>query len=152
MLSGGLLVLLLGVSTFSTSVKDLYYQQSEHSWIRVRDHYIQVELAQTPEEWARGLMFREKLADQEGMLFIGDREEPRSFWMKNTLIPLDILYLDAERRVVRIAERTVPLSEDPIPSVSPAKYVLEIAGGRAAAMDIRLDDQFVFLFKSKAAH
>ncbi|MCX8021875.1 MAG: DUF192 domain-containing protein [Syntrophorhabdaceae bacterium] len=89
-----------------------------------------VELATTPEEHARGLMFRRSLCDSCGMLFIFEGEELRSFWMKNTYIPLDMIFIDAHLKVVHIEKNAKPLDERPIPSVKPSKYVLEIKGGK----------------------
>ncbi len=133
--------------SFKREIADFYVRhQSERKFIRVNDEYINVELAIQPQEWARGLMFREKLGEHEGMLFVGDREEPRSFWMKNTLIPLDIIFVSADREVVRIAEKTVPLSEEGIPSGEPAQYVLEIKGGQASKLGINIGDHLEFLF------
>jgi len=145
---------LAGLSiTFKNEIADFYVRhQSDRKFIRVKEEYIQVELAIEPQEWARGLMYREKLGDHEGMLFISDHEEPRSFWMKNTLIPLDIIFISADREVVRIAERTVPLSEEGIPSGEPAQYVLEIKGGQASNLGIHIGDKLEFLFDLENAH
>lgn len=103
-----------------------------------------VELALTPEQRARGLMFREQLASDAGMLFLFDREAPRAFWMKNTYLPLDIVFIDHAGRIVSIARDTTPLSETPIPSEAPAKGVLELNAGTAAALDIGPGDRVVY--------
>lgn len=92
-----------------------------------------VEFARTPDEWAKGLMFRESLPEHQGMLFVFDEEKPRRFWMKNTLIPLDMIFLDANKTVVFIHENAEPCEQDPCklyPS-PPAQYVLEVNGGSA---------------------
>lgn len=102
-----------------------------------------VELAVTPEQMARGLMFRTELAEDAGMLFVLDRERPMAFWMKNTLIPLDMLFIDRSGRIVRIHERAVPLSTTSIPSGQPVKAVLEINGGLSARLGIRPGDRVV---------
>lgn len=101
---------------------------------------IQVEIADDDAERERGLMFRRELAPDRGMLFIFDRAEPQSFWMRNTYIPLDIIYIGPTGRIVSIAENTTPLSEAPIPSAGPAQYVLELKGGRAAEIGARPGD------------
>ena len=88
-----------------------------------------VEIADTPEERARGLMFRTDLPESHGMLFVFDPPQPVAFWMKNTPLPLDILYVDASGRVLNIAERTTPFSEATLPSAGPVRLVLEINGG-----------------------
>src|SRR5690625_1710902 len=100
--------------------------------IETRDgqqHHFNVELAQTDEQRARGLMFRESLAEDAGMLFLYQRDRPLSMWMKNTLISLDMFFIDRRGRIVRIAERTTPLSERSISSGRPARAVLEVPGG-----------------------
>ncbi len=99
-------------------------------------HGFSVELADTGAERSRGLMFRRELAEDRGMLFVYPASRPVSMWMKNTLIPLDMLFADATGRVVRIAEETEPLSLRTIESGEPVKYVLEIAGGVAAKLDL----------------
>lgn len=109
---------------------------------------ITAELARTEEERQRGLMFRDKLLPDQGMLFVFDREDLHSFWMKNTLVPLDMLWLDSQRRVIHIADDVPPCREDPCPSYgpeSPARYVLELRAGGAAANGIRTGDQLQFV-------
>jgi uncharacterized membrane protein (UPF0127 family) len=94
-----------------------------------------VELARTPEEQAQGLMFRESLPPSTGMLFLFSDAGPHQFWMKNTMIPLDIVWLDGSGRVVFVSANTPPCRADPCPNYGgelPASVVLEIAGGMAA--------------------
>ena len=86
-------------------------------------------------------MHRESLAPDRGMLFPYDPPQPASFWMKNTLIPLDLIFIRADGTVVRIAANTVPMSLDPIPSLEPVAAVLEIAGGRASELGIQAGDK-----------
>jgi uncharacterized membrane protein (UPF0127 family) len=96
-----------------------------------------VELAQTDEERAIGLMYRENMPRGAGMLFIYPQPQPRiAFWMKNTRISLDIIFLDAQGVVKTIAANAVPYDETPLPGGSDIQYVLEINGGLAAAMGI----------------
>ena len=90
-----------------------------------------VELAITPEEQARGLMFRETLPRGAGMLFLYDRPQRVAFWMRNTLIPLDMIFVDATGTVTRIHHEAVPLDETPIPGGDGVLAVLEINGGLA---------------------
>jgi len=90
---------------------------------------ILVEVADTPEEINRGLMYRNKMESNEGMLFIFSLERQQTFWMKNTMIPLDIIFINESHRIVHIAKHTIPYSRDPIPSVEPARYVLEVNAG-----------------------
>ena len=95
-----------------------------------------VELALTPEDQAQGLMYRENLPPLSGMLFVFDAPAPHHFWMKNTMIPLDMIWLDAAGAVVFVSADTPPCKADPCATYgpdSPARMVLEIAGGKAKA-------------------
>jgi uncharacterized membrane protein (UPF0127 family) len=98
------------------------------------------ELAQQPREVTTGMMFRERIGDDEGMLF--DMGSPREvfFWMRNTQILLDIIFISADGRIHNIAENAVPYSEALIPSLGPTRGVLEIGGGRAAELGIAPGD------------
>ncbi len=98
--------------------------------------HFSVEIADEPQEQAQGLMFRERLPSSAGMLFVYDRPQPVRFWMKNTLIPLDMLFLDQTGRVTRIHENARPLDETPIDGGDGVQLVLEINGGMARALGI----------------
>jgi uncharacterized protein len=106
-------------------------------------HKFHVELATTPAQLEQGLMFRQILAPDAGMLFDFQHPSPVSMWMKNTFIPLDMLFIDAQGRILNIAERTVPHSLDTIASAGPARAVLEVNGGTAARLGIRPGDRIV---------
>lgn len=96
-----------------------------------------VELADAPEERARGLMFRESMPKSGGMLFVYERPQSVAFWMRNTLIPLDMIFLDSSGRVRKVHSNAVPGDETPIPGGAPdILMVLEINGGLARAMGI----------------
>jgi uncharacterized membrane protein (UPF0127 family) len=102
-----------------------------------------VELAETSEKQALGLMFREEMAEDHGMLFIFPVEGMRSFWMKNTRIPLDILYFDAELKLVSVSENVRPCKTrncPTYPSKGPARYVLELNAGKAAELGVQPGD------------
>jgi len=99
-------------------------------------HSFRVELAASEEAQIRGLMFRTELGDGEGMIFPSQPPRPRSFWMRNTPIPLDIIFVGADRRILNIAANAVPYSLDSIPSAGPTSGVLELRGGRAAELGI----------------
>lgn len=99
-------------------------------------HQFAVELAVTPDQRAQGLMFRRNLGGEEGMLFLYPTDRVATMWMKNTLIPLDMLFIAADGRVVRVAERTVPQSTETISSEKPVRAVLELNGGTAARLGI----------------
>jgi uncharacterized membrane protein (UPF0127 family) len=100
-----------------------------------------VEMALTWEQQEVGLMFRRTLAPNAGMLFDFVRESNQAFWMKNTLIPLDLIFIKANGTIARIAPNCKPLSEDPIPSYEPVRAVLEIPGGRAAELGMKAGDK-----------
>ncbi|MFM5915532.1 MAG: DUF192 domain-containing protein [Chakrabartia godavariana] len=104
-------------------------------------HSFKVEVARTENDQARGLMFRESLAPDAGMIFPMDPPRWASFWMKNTVIPLDMIFIRADGTIARIAAETVPYSLDPVDSGEPVAAVLEIAGGRAAALGIAEGDR-----------
>ncbi|MGL5839939.1 MAG: DUF192 domain-containing protein [Sphingorhabdus sp.] len=99
-----------------------------------------VEIARTSAEQAKGLMFRRELADDRGMIFPFPESRMASFWMKNTVIPLDIIFIRADGIIENIAANTTPYSLDPVESTAPVAAVLEIRGGLAAAMGIRPGD------------
>ena len=92
---------------------------------------LHVELAVTGPQQERGLMYRTSLNVDQGMLFIFPDSQNRAFWMKNTRIPLDLIFLDADRKIVHIAHDAQPEDETLIPSQQPAAYVLEVLGGQA---------------------
>jgi uncharacterized protein len=99
-----------------------------------------VELARTPEARERGLMFREKLDADAGMLFIFDESEPHAFWMKNTLIPLDMIFIDDTGRIVGVVERAEPRTLTGRSASDPNRYVLEVNGGWCAEHGVRVGD------------
>lgn len=101
-----------------------------------KTHRFQVEVAETNEAQYRGLMFRNSLGPDEGMIFPSNPPRFRSFWMHNTVISLDIMFIGADGLVSNIAANTVPYSEAPIPSSGLAIAVLEIRGGRARELGI----------------
>ena len=98
-------------------------------------HHFKVEVADTAETQERGLMFRRSLAPDRGMLFDFKTVQPVTFWMKNTYIPLDMVFIGADGRIVSIARNAVPMSESLISSAAPVIEVLELPGGRAAQID-----------------
>ncbi len=99
-----------------------------------------VELADTPETQARGLMYRKNLPPDHGMLFVFAEPRPVAMWMKDTFLPLDMIFLDATGRVVDIAERTEPLSTKIIQSRAPVRAVLEVNGGTARQIGLGIGD------------
>ena len=100
-----------------------------------------VEVAGTGAEQEKGLMFRASLGPDEGMIFPMNPARPASFWMRNTVIPLDIIFVGRDRRILNIAANAVPYDETPLTSAGSVSGVLEIAGGRAAALGIAAGDR-----------
>lgn len=99
-------------------------------------HHFTVEVARTPDQQGQGLMFRTALAADEGMIFPFPQPRMASFWMHNTLIPLDMIFIRADGTIARVAANTVPRSDESISSGEPVTAVLEIKGGRAAELGI----------------
>jgi len=104
-----------------------------------------VEIARTGPEQARGLMFRRELPSDRGMLFVFQETSDRTFWMRNTLIPLDIIYLGDDRRVVGVVANAEPRTETLRSVGKPSRYVVEVAGGEAAAHGVGAGTRAVFL-------
>lgn len=96
-----------------------------------------VEIADDDAERNRGLMFREHLADNAGMLFHFQEPEMASFWMRNTILSLDIIFIGPDGRILNIADHTTPFSEAPIPAVGLTRGVLEIRAGRAEELGVK---------------
>lgn len=105
-----------------------------------KTHKFIVEVARTPDEQAHGLMDRQSLAPDRGMIFPYQPAQPVSFWMKNTLIPLDMIFIAPGGKILRIEENTVPLSLEPVGVAEPAEAVLELNGGRSAELGIAAGD------------
>lgn len=111
------------------------------SWVELGGQRYWVEVADDDAERARGLMFRDELAAGTGMIFLHDREEPQAYWMKNTKIPLDILYFDNARKLVAQQRDVPPCTAGnacpSYPSNAPARYVLELNAGEAAKLKLQ---------------
>ncbi|WP_240932434.1 DUF192 domain-containing protein [Pelagibius litoralis] len=104
-------------------------------------HVFEVEMAVSPEQRSQGLMFRHSMAATAGMLFLFERSEPRAMWMKNTLIPLDMLFIDESGVIVRIHERSVPFSLQAIASGQAVSAVLELNAGTSSRLTIKPGDR-----------
>ena len=107
-----------------------------------------VEIADDLWKRAQGLMFRYKLEANQGMFFIFDFQEQQSFWMKNTYLSLDMIFVDEDFIIVDIHPNAFPLSEEPIISEQPAMYVLEVLGGTARRMNIKVGDRVELRIKN----
>jgi uncharacterized protein len=104
-------------------------------------HAFSVELATNDTERERGLMYRKELPDGHGMLFDFQTEQPVQFWMHNTYIPLDMIFIAADGRIVHVAENAKPMSDDLIPSVRPVRAVLEVIAGTVHKFGIAAGDR-----------
>ena len=104
-----------------------------------------IEIADTDQKREQGLMLRDSLAFDQGMLFIFPQEQMQSFWMKNNRISLDIIYIDDDGKIVSIARDAKPYDTTPLPSEAPARYVLEIPGGACAEADINPGDHVTWV-------
>ena len=109
-------------------------------------HKFEVSLAVTEKQQTKGLMFvrDSDLSEHQGMLFVFPNEAHRVFWMRNTYVSLDIIYIDADKNVVSLVENAATLSDTPLPSMFPAKYVVEIRGGLAKKIGITRGAKAVF--------
>ena len=115
------------------------------SHVKLAGHSFSVEIARTEAARDRGLMYRTHLTSDHGMLFIYHDAQLRYFWMKHTLIPLDILFFDAQRPLINVSADTPPCKTDSCQtyaSAAPAKYVLELKAGVAEKLGIKADDRF----------
>jgi len=109
-----------------------------------REVAFQVEIANTPAKREMGLQYRRELADGKGMIFLFPSESIQSFWMKNTPIPLDMIFISGDRKIVGIVEQTAPFSLDPRSVSAPSQYVLEINGGLSKRRGIGAGDAVRF--------
>jgi uncharacterized membrane protein (UPF0127 family) len=139
-----LIVTVLGILLIGSAAKDqkfvrVYFPDGES---------LSAELAVTQEERALGLMFRKTIECDQGMLFVFDNEDFYSFWMKNMLIPLDLIWLDKEKRIVHIERCVPPCEREPCPSYSPripGMYVLELKAGSVEQRGLKIFDRLDFI-------
>lgn len=128
-------------AVFALSATACATQSGDKAWVELGNKRFQVEVADDDAERARGLMFRDAMAADHGMLFVHDFEAPQAYWMKNTHIPLDILYFDSNRKLVAQQRNVPPCSAGDAcpsyPSDVPATYVLELNAGNADAMNLK---------------
>ncbi|MBN2741571.1 MAG: DUF192 domain-containing protein [Rhodobacteraceae bacterium] len=141
-----LLALFLGVSPVSAQAQSLPQCRDDLAILRHDGQLSQfnVEIAATPAERAQGLMGRHHLPSSAGMLFVYPDAREVSFWMHDTPLPLDILYIDSTGRVAKIAHNAKPFDDTPIPSGSRVQYVLEINGGLAARLGVSEGSQLAY--------
>jgi uncharacterized membrane protein (UPF0127 family) len=117
-------------------------------WVELNGKRYSIEIADDNAERERGLMFRDAMDADHGMLFIHDFQAPQAYWMKNTRIPLDILYFDDARKLVSMQRDVPPCSMGdrcpPYPSAAPARYVLELNAGEAAKLKLETGSELKF--------
>jgi hypothetical protein len=128
-------------ATTDVAAKDYVMPPLPKAWVRLKDafgvvHPVEVEVAATPDSRRRGLMWRTELAAGKGMLFLFPEEEVQSFWMANTLIPLDMLFINSKMQVVGIVERAVPQTRTSRSVGQPSQFVLEVPGGWCQSVGI----------------
>ena len=112
----------------------------------------QLEIASTPEQWVRGLMFRKSLPENSGMLFMYPREDYYAIWMKNCFIPLDLIWLDSKGRVIYIVENAPPCKKEPCPVYEPmmkARFVIELKSGSVKKLHLKLGDRIAIILPQK---
>jgi len=122
----------------------MFKKQGELRFLTPKQDFIagiDIELAQDDSQRQLGLMYRDTLADNQGMLFLFDSEEVRSFWMKNTILSLDMVFVNARNEIVTIHKYTTPYSEESYQSTKPAKYVLEVNAGFTDERKISVGDR-----------
>ncbi|WGF93922.1 DUF192 domain-containing protein [Aequorivita marisscotiae] len=105
---------------------------------------LDIEIADDEYQTETGLMYRHSMAENQGMLFVFPNMQPRSFYMKNTYIPLDIIYLNSDKKIVSIQKNAKPLNETSLPSEAPSQYVLEVNGGLADKWALKKGDFIKF--------
>jgi uncharacterized membrane protein (UPF0127 family) len=132
------LALLAPASGFATGTGTLVLKTA------TGDHNFNVEVATTQREQALGLMFRRSLPENAGMLFLYDPPQPAAMWMKNTLIPLDMVFIAPDGRVLRVESNAEPLSTTVIPSEGDISAVLELNGGEADKIGLRRGDKVIY--------
>jgi uncharacterized membrane protein (UPF0127 family) len=133
---------LTGLSAFSTGAELQQFPRSELTIVSSTGaHRFKVEVAETQAQMTQGLMFRRSLAPDAGMLFDYKAPTMATMWMRNTLIPLDMLFVDERGRIVNIHQRAVPQSLDVIAAAAPVRAVIELNGGTAARLGIEPGDR-----------
>jgi uncharacterized protein len=135
-------------STPSAPAKPVFRKDGELQFLEGKSEKviskISVEVADDDAEREQGLMYRDSMAEDQGMLFMMTSEEIQTFWMKNTILSLDIIYVNSDRRIVSIKQNCKPYSLETIPSDEPAMYVVEVIAGYAVKYGLKPGDRIVF--------
>ncbi len=131
------------VSQLQTKSAVAFTQQGELRFLDKNDsllYSVAIEIADDDAKRTQGLMYRDSMAENHAMLFVFPDEQERSFWMKNTIMPLDIIYVDSKNQIITTQKNAVPYSEDSVPSNGPAKYVVEVNAGFCDRHSVRPGD------------
>ena len=140
-------VVLILLTLFIASYILISMDKRKETRLCFKDNCFKIELALTSEEKKQGLMFRDHLEENKGMLFVFLTEKKHSFWMKNTLIPLDIIWINENKEVVFISKNNQPCQDNECPTIEPgrkAKYVLELNGGTTDKINLKIGDKANF--------
>lgn len=140
-IAGVVIVVLLAILIISFNSK------TQEAYVQINGNKIKVEIADTPDKQTLGLMFRNSLEQKTGMLFIFSEPQVLYFWMKNTLIPLDMIFIDENGKIIRIERNAQPCETEPCKtysSVEPARYVLEINGVESDKLGVKEGDKVGF--------
>lgn len=119
---------------------ELTFNDAKNNFISKLD----VEIADDEQSRETGLMFRDKMEQNQGMLFVFPKEDKQAFWMKNTILPLDIIFVNSKMEIVSIQKNAVPYSEKSLPSIKPALYVVEVNAGYSDKLGIKDGDKIVW--------
>ncbi len=137
----GIFLLSLGIISFCSGV------DIKMITLYIRNQKFYVEIAETPEQHMVGLMYRDHIPNDFAMLFVNTSEDDRSFWMKNCRVPLDIVFLDKNKRIINIHINVPPCPNEPCPSytsLKPAQYILEFRGNRTKELKLKPGDTIFF--------
>jgi hypothetical protein len=141
---GAILASALMVALVAAAPASITFEESPLTIDAAHDRFeFQVEMAVKPEQRSQGLMFRESLEEDRGMLFDFGKPQRAAMWMRNTYVPLDMLFIDAQGRITQIAADTQPLSDAVIASREPVRAVLELRGGVSAKLGIKPGDRVI---------
>lgn len=127
-------------------------EEIEYVRVRIRESYLTLEVADEPENRALGLMHRENLEEEEGMLFVYEDEDVRYFWMKDVLFPLDMIFIDEALKIVGFLENIPVCEKDPCPQYSieeESKYVIEVNAGWVVENSVELGDRVDFIMEDR---
>ncbi|MSR88564.1 MAG: DUF192 domain-containing protein [Candidatus Margulisbacteria bacterium] len=133
--------LLLPIFSLLLSFSSISYGEHKTHHLLINKTNFTIEIAKTPEERRNGLMFRETLADHHGMLFLFDQDDIHSFWMHNTLISLDIIWIGANKKIVYIHENAKPFDDTPLTPSQKSRFVLEVPAGTVKKYHLVINDK-----------